>query len=181
MRPARLLPPLLALAVLAAPLAAQGTAPAGIRGELAAQLDDAERKLVALAEAMPHDTYGWRPAAGVRSVSEVFVHVAGATFMITGVAGAPPDTSVRITPETERTVTDKAAVVDLLRRSFAHARQAVARLPEAELDEAVQLFGRPTTKRGVFLLLATHAHEHTGQAIAYARMKGVVPPWSAGG
>jgi uncharacterized damage-inducible protein DinB len=184
MRPARLLPSLLALAVLAAPLplGAQGAAaPAGIRGELEAQLADAERKLVALAEAIPQDKYGWRPAEGVRSVSEVFVHVAGANFMITGIAGVPRDTSVRITAETERTLTDKAAVVDLLRRSFAHVRQAVAQVPEAELDAAVQLFGRPSTKRGVFLLLATHAHEHTGQAIAYARMNGVTPPWSAGG
>lgn len=182
MRPARLLPALLALAALAGPLGAQGAAaPAGIRGELDAQLADAERKLVALAEAMPQDKYGWRPAEGVRSVSEVFVHVAGANFMITGIAGVPRDTSVRITAETERTLTDKAAVVDLLRRSFAHVRQAVAQVPDAELDATVQLFGRPSTKRGVFLLLATHAHEHTGQAIAYARMNGVTPPWSAGG
>src|SRR5688500_10618496 len=131
MRPARLLPSLPALAALAGPLGAQGAAaPAGIRGELDAQLADAERKLVALAEAMPQEKYGWRPAEGVRSVSEVFVHVAGANFMITGIAGVPRDTSVRITAETERTLTDKAAVMDLLRRSFAHARQAVAQVPD---------------------------------------------------
>jgi uncharacterized damage-inducible protein DinB len=33
--------------------------------------------------------------------------------------------------------------------------------------------------REVFTLLATHAAEHLGQAIAYARMLGVAPPWSA--
>jgi uncharacterized damage-inducible protein DinB len=27
--------------------------------------------------------------------------------------------------------------------------------------------------------MANHMHEHLGQAIAYARVNGVVPPWSA--
>jgi hypothetical protein len=34
-------------------------------------------------------------------------------------------------------------------------------------------------KRGVFMLLAAHLHEHLGQSIAYARINGIAPPWSA--
>jgi hypothetical protein len=40
------------------------------------------------------------------------------------------------------------------------------------------MFGNDTTERGAFLSALTHLHEHLGQSVAYARMNGVVPPWS---
>ena len=179
------------VAASAVALPAQGTAPAaaapaagaptGIRKELIQQIEDAERKLVALAEAVPQEKYGWRPAPGVRSIGEVFVHVAGANLMIPGIAGVPAPSDFTLARDAETKMTDKAQVVDALRRSFAHAKQGVASLSDADLDAPVTLFGQPTTKRGVFVLVATHAHEHLGQSIAYARSNGIVPPWSAGG
>ena len=48
-------------------------------------------------------------------------------------------------------------------------------------NKAVELFGRDSTYRAVFLVIVGHISEHLGQSIAYARMNGVVPPWSAGG
>ena len=175
------------LAASASLLPAQGAAPAtagaatGVRAELVKELESAERKLVALAEAIPQDKYTWRPAEGVRSVSEVFVHVAGANLMIPGMAGVPAATGITLTRDAEKTMTDKAQVVNALRQSFAHAKSAVSSMSDADLDTAAQLFGQPSTKRGVLLLVATHAHEHTGQQIAYARMMGIAPPWSGGG
>ncbi|MGZ8376506.1 MAG: DinB family protein [Gemmatirosa sp.] len=175
--------------LIAAPLAVSAQAPtapatapaAGLRADLVASLADAESKLVQLAEAMPQDKYAWRPAPGVRSVSEVFMHMVGANYMIPPMAGAPRPTGVTLTQESERTVTDKTAIVNHLKQSFAYAKQAVTSVPDAELDAAVQLFGRPSTKRNVMVLMATHAHEHLGQAIAYARSNGVRPPWSGAG
>jgi uncharacterized damage-inducible protein DinB len=168
-----------ALVALAFPtfLSAQA-APAGVRAELAGQLDDAAGKYVALAEGIPQDKFGWRPAPGVRSVSEVFMHMVGANFSIPGIAGAKPAAGVSLPKDAERTVTDKAEIIALLKQSFAHARQATTEIAEADLDAPVKLFGQPSTKRGVLLLIATHAHEHLGQQIAYARMIGVVPKWS---
>ncbi len=164
----------------AAQSAAQATAPTGVRRELLAQVEDAERKLVALAEAMPQDKYGWRPAAGVRSVSEVFMHVVGGNYLFPGIIGVKRPADFALTRDSEKTVTDKAQVVDHLRKSFAFVKQAMTTVPDAELDASVSLFGSPSTKRGVLVLVATHAHEHLGQSIAYARMNGVVPPWSRG-
>ena len=48
----------------------------------------------------------------------------------------------------------------------------------ADLDEKVELFGPPSSKRSYMFILQGHAHEHLGQAIAYARSVGVAPPWS---
>src|SRR5687768_18010278 len=74
-------------------------APAGttLKTELIAQIQDAENKLIALAEATPQDKYTWRPAAGVRSMSEVFVHVIGANYFVGGMTGVKRDTLVKLT------------------------------------------------------------------------------------
>lgn len=157
--------------------------PAGttLKTELIAQIEDAERKMIALAEAIPQDKYGWRPAAGVRSISEVFVHVISANYFVGGMTGVKRDTSVKLTRDMEATITDKARIVEMLKQSFAFARRVVTETPDSELDASVNMFGRPATKRAALVVLATHNHEHLGQQIAYARMNGIVPPWSAQG
>ncbi|MBA2645188.1 MAG: DinB family protein [Pyrinomonadaceae bacterium] len=153
------------------------TAPtSGFRAEVLRQIEDAEKKLIALAEAVPQEKYSWRPAEGVRSTSEVFMHVAGGNFFIPQAIGAKPPASFNRDMEK---ITDKVKVVESLKQSFEHIRQAVLNTSDADLDKSVKLFGRDTTTRDVLLLLATHSHEHLGQAIAYARMSNVVPPWTA--
>jgi uncharacterized damage-inducible protein DinB len=149
---------------------------AGVRAELLGQLEEAEKKLLALAEATPQEKYTWRPGEGVRSISEVYMHVAGANFNIPKAAGINPPAGLESDLEK---IVDKAKVVDNLRRSFEHVRAALSSTADADMDKKVKLFGSDTTARDVFLLLATHAHEHLGQSIAYARMNNIVPPWTA--
>ena len=122
----RLTLPLAALVLAASTAPAQSADPAkatGVRKELIAQLSDAEQKLVALAEAIPAEKYGWRPAPGVRSVSEVFVHMVGANYQIPAMAGVTRAPNVALSRDMETTVTDKAQVVDMLKKSFAYAKQ----------------------------------------------------------
>lgn len=178
-----LLIPAFTLLMAASSAAAQSADPAtasGLRKELIAQLADAERKFVALAEATPTDKYGWRPASGVRSVSEVFMHMVGANYMLPGMAGVKRAPDVPLSRDMETKITDKAQIVELLKKSFAHAKLAVMDVPDDQMDTPINLFGTPSTNRGLLVLSATHAHEHLGQAIAYARMNGIVPPWSRG-
>ena len=52
-------------------------------------------------------------------------------------------------------------------------------LTDADMEKPVDLFGTKTTARGAYMLLLSHAHEHLGQAIAYARSNAVTPPWTA--
>ena len=42
------------------------------------------QQLIALAEATPADKFSWRPAPGVRSTSEVYMHIAIANFYLLG-------------------------------------------------------------------------------------------------
>src|SRR5262245_31297115 len=68
------------------------------------------RQLVALAETIPAEKYSWRPAPGVRSVSEVYMHIALGNFWLLSVTG--PKMPAEITQETEKKVTAKAEVID---------------------------------------------------------------------
>lgn len=150
----------------------------GIRGQLLNDLNAVEEKLVGLAEAIPADKYTWRPEKGVRSVSEVFLHVAGANYGFPTVWGAQPPAGFE-RKGFEQSTTDKAKVIAALKQSYDHIRQVVTQMPDSELDKRVNLFGREVPVSTVLFVIATHQHEHLGQAIAYARMNGVVPPWTA--
>jgi uncharacterized damage-inducible protein DinB len=153
---------------------------AGLRAEILAEIDSVEKKLVGLAGAVPPEKYAWRPSEGVRSVSEVYMHVAGGNYMIPNFIGVKPPAG--IDRGMEKSVTDKSKVVDTLKQSFEHLRKAVRDTPDADWDKKVKIFGgREASVRSVFLLIINHAHEHLGQSIAYARSNGVTPPWSEGG
>jgi uncharacterized damage-inducible protein DinB len=165
-------------APLAAAEKAPSAAPAGLRQEIIGHVDEAEKKLIALAEAIPADKFAWRPAPGVRSVSEVLAHVAGGNYFLLSMAGVKEPEGVD--RRSFEKVTDKAKVQVLLKDSFAFVREQVAKTSDADLDKQVDFFGSKTTVRSVQLRLISHSHEHLGQMIAYARSIGVTPPWSAG-
>jgi uncharacterized damage-inducible protein DinB len=178
----RFLPCALALAVLAAPAAlaqapAAAAPAAGFRAEFLAQQDRVEKEILGLAEATPADKYGWRPAPSVRSISEVYIHIVGGNTFLLGFAGVKPPAGMD--KDMEKNVTEKAKVIDELKKSFAHLRAGIAATTDADLDKPVKFFGTDSTVRGVLLTVANHEHEHLGQTIAYARMNGIVPPWTA--
>ena len=166
---------LLLASFLAAPRLRAADAPKGFRGELLTQLADVERKIEDLAEAVPESKYAWRPAEGVRSVSEVYMHIAGSNYFLLGFMGVPKPAG--LSPDLEK-ITDKTKVMEALKASFAFLGDAVRKTSDADLEKPTKMFGRDTTYRDVLFTTANHLHEHLGQSIAYARMNGVVPPWS---
>jgi uncharacterized damage-inducible protein DinB len=150
----------------------------GVRGSILFQIDEAREKLIALANAMPADKYGWRPGEGVRTTGEVFNHVAAANFFLPTFWGAKVPAGVNPQTLEKEMSGDKAKTIDALTKSFDSAREAILAVPEADLDHKIKLFGHEATVRDAMMVIASHAHEHLGQSIAYARSNGVVPPWS---
>jgi uncharacterized damage-inducible protein DinB len=133
-------------------------------------------QLVALAEATPEDKFAWRPAKGVRSTSEVYMHIAVANFYLLSITG--PKMPEGVTKDTETSVTSKAEVIKWLKRSLEAVRAAHAAVTPADLQRKVHVADRDATVDGMYLRIIVHANEHMGQLVAYARMTGVVPPWS---
>lgn len=174
---------LVAALALALPAVHAGSARAddavpGLRGEMLRALDDVKSKILDLANAMPEDKYAWRPEKGVRSVGEVYLHIAAANYSLPHMAGVdiPKDVDAAKLGDLKLT---KAETIEALTKSFAHAEQAITSASDADLEKPAKVFGRDGTVREVFLITCTHAHEHLGQSIAYARSNGVVPPWTA--
>jgi uncharacterized damage-inducible protein DinB len=172
----------IALLLLLAPTLAFGRAPnpgrpeprlTGFRAEFFANLDEVQEKIIDLAESTPAEKYSWRPGSDVRSISEVYMHIAGANYFLATYLGVPAPKTDR---DLEKTVTKKADVLVELQRSFDHLRAAA--MQTKDLEKKVKMFGNTTTHRGVLVTALSHLHEHLGQSIAYARMNGVTPPWS---
>jgi uncharacterized damage-inducible protein DinB len=149
----------------------------GFRAEVLAEVRIQEDKFSRLAEAIPADKYTFRPTADVRSISEVFLHVAAANYNIPKLIGTPPPAGIEA-GKLEKSTTDKAKVISILKDSFAHEREAIMKMPDADLEKSMDWFGGKNTERGILLFMTRHTAEHLGQSIAYARLVGVVPPWT---
>ncbi len=155
------------------------SAPSGVRGWFLKEVNDLEKKYVGLAEAVPAEKYTWRPGEGVRSISEVHLHVVLANTRIPTVIGIKPPAGIE--PKGfEKSTTEKAKVIEYLKQSFEHLRSAANSLSDEDLNKELKFRGQPATYRDVLLSIATHMHEHLGQSIAYARVNNVTPPWSEG-
>jgi uncharacterized damage-inducible protein DinB len=161
----------------AAPAAGSSPQAYSFRERAVVELKNVQTELVSLAQAMPQEKYTWRPAPGVRSVSEVYLHVAAGNFGLTALAGAAPEPSFKFQGY-EKSTTDKAKIIEQLNASFDYARNGIEKMSEADLLKPLK-FQDQSTVGDMLVHIVAHAHEHLGQSIAYARMNGVVPPWTA--
>ncbi len=154
----------------------------GFIADLLGQLDRVKGQVVSLEGAVPQDKFSWRPMEGVRSISEVYLHIADGNYLLANAAGlkAPFDNTTLMDEKSrDARTTDKAKIAEALNASFDWTKSAIAKLTNADLEKKVDFFGSKMTVRNVLITLLNHTHEHLGQSIAYARSNGVVPPWTA--
>ena len=152
--------------------------PEGLGRGWSGEFDLAARQLVELAEAIPANKYSFRPAPGVRSTSEVFMHVAVGNYWLLAQAGVKPGGAHwpnRIPADAEKLITAKTEVVHWLKDSMAAVKASHGSVDGKAI---VKFLGADVPASNVLLRILVHNHEHMGQAIAYARMSGVKPPWS---
>lgn len=175
-----------ALLFVATPVVTRLSAqPAPLVTDLIKDIEGVEKKFIGLAKITPPEKLAWRPGAGVRSIGEVFLHVASDNYFIpSGFGHAIPEaTGIKAgdfkslqTYESRALTRDQ--IVAELEQSFAYLKAQMAKTTTATVGNEVSMFGMKTTAQGMWILAATHLHEHLGQSIAYARTNGIVPPWS---
>ena len=162
--------------LLSAPALFALTLPEGLFQGYDGEWKHVSQQLIALAEATPAEKFAWRPAAGVRSTSEVYMHIAIANFYLLSVTG--PKMPAGLNEDSEKTVTSKADVIDWLKRSLDAVKEAHLAAKPSDLERKAHIFDRDATVDGIYLRILVHDNEHMGQLIAYARMNGIVPPWA---
>jgi uncharacterized damage-inducible protein DinB len=152
-------------------------------------------QLLALAETLPDDVYGWHPAPDARTFSEVLVHIAAGMMMLLYRAeaytqevmefcGPLQGEGMRLWVEMvhrslgkEKAITRKADVIALVKQSFAIVEREFSATTQERLDARRDFGGEITTARRIYLRILAHTHEHMGQVIAYAREMGFHVPW----
>jgi DinB superfamily len=153
-----------------------------VRKQFLADLDTLNVKFTALAQAFPDDKYSWRPGPGVRSVGEVFMHVASELYVyVPLVYGAQPSPVIpheKGATEKFEQMSTKPDVLKHLAAGHAYAINAVSGADSATLGNTKTIGGHDYTIAGLSFAVADDLHEHLGQLIAYARMNGITPPWS---
>ncbi|MCI0706590.1 MAG: DinB family protein [Ignavibacteriae bacterium] len=150
---------------------------ASVQGAFLKQSMAIEKKFVDLADAIPQDKYNWRPAEGIRSVAESFLHVAVGNYItLMKMGGKVPE---GVNPmQLEKSTTDKKAIVDAVKKSFMAVNDYVKSVPDGDLGKEVDFFGNKMSMLEMIVFASNHQHETLGQSIAYARSTGVAPPWS---
>ena len=163
------------LAAAAAPAAAQqGAAASPALGAIQSQYRPVQRYLVAAAEQMPDSLYDYRPTANVRTVGELFAHIAN--FHNLGCATALGEANPSA-ENYEKTRTTKATIVEALRTSSQLCDRAFTQ-GDAVAMGSVKLFGQDRSRMAVLAMVTTHDWEHYGNLVTYMRMVGQVPPSS---
>lgn len=156
----------------------------GFRADLVGQFKYAQKQILDLESSIPDAKMTWRPNKEVRSISEVYSHIAFGNYLFGKFAGVALPGGIAVgTAEDgmkwEKASTDKKVIREQLVKSFDFLEAGIKNISDAHLEDMVTIFGQKMTVRSVLLVLLSHMHEHLGQSIAYARMVGVVPPWTA--
>jgi hypothetical protein len=157
---------------------ADHTAPSyDMKAQALQDLQGVQKKFVDLANALPADKLSWRPTPDSRSFAEVFLHVSGERYQILNLMGtALPDGFDGKT--FEKSTTDRAQLVEDLNKSWDYAQKAINGMTNADFAKLLPKLGPQANAGDVIYILLSDAHEHLGQLVAYARVNGIVPPWT---
>jgi uncharacterized damage-inducible protein DinB len=154
------------------------TAPSyDMKAQALLDLENMQKKFVALANALPADKLTWRPSADSRSFAEVFLHVATERYGILGMMGAETPAGVD-RKSLEKSTTDRARIVDELNKSWDFTQKAIKGMTNAEFAKLLPKLGPQANAGDVVYILVADNHEHLGQSVAYARENGITPPWT---
>ena len=147
------------------------------------QVEDAEAKIKSLAEAVPETAYNFVPPkgefVGVRSFGEQLKHIAATNVVfasaLLGKKSGFTKEEMFAGPGRIRT---KAEIIAFLNQSFALAHEAARSVSDTNFKDRVlnPLPGQKMTRLGIADLMFSHAFDHYGQLVVYARMNGIIPP-----
>ena len=163
----------LLLALIAAPIAASGQNPNPLTANAKVQFGALSGFVVRSAEKVPEGLYNFRPVAEVRTMAQLFGHVADAMFgMCATAAGTkPPRTGI----EKE---TAKPLLVAALKEGVSYCNSVYDGMTDQKGTETVPFYFGPTPRLSVLYFVVSHTYEHYGNLVTYMRLNKIVPPSS---
>ncbi len=126
------------------------------------------------ADKIPDGLWSFQPTKEVRTVGQLFAHIADAQYEFCGVAAEGKS----IAKDIEKTRKTKAEIVPALKEAFSYCDSAYNKMTDANAADIVSIFGMKLTKLGAMDFNTAHNMEHYGNLVTYMRIKGIVPPSS---
>jgi uncharacterized damage-inducible protein DinB len=123
---------------------------------------------------IPEDLWSYQPTKDVRTVAQLFAHVADAQYEFCGVAAEGKS----VAKDFEKTLKTKAEITSALKEAFGYCETAYGQLNDKSAADMVSFFGMKITKLGAMDFNTAHNMEHYGNLVTYMRLKGIVPPSS---
>ena len=173
--------PLALIAMLG--LSSQGPPPfkastSPVSDALRTSLASASKNLVASAELMPADKYGFHPTPAQMTFGQLVVHIAQTNIALcSGISGTPAPVTPAEMQKMSATDT-KEALVGSIRRSFDYCAEALAKVDDSRLSEQVTMFGRASgqSRGAAIVVLAADWADHYSTAASYLRLNDILPP-----
>ena len=135
---------------------------------------NARQDILRSAEKLPEDKFAFRPTDSVRTVGQLFAHVADGQYEFCGGAAGKHDEK-----NVEQTAKTKADIVAALKTAFAYCDAVYAGLSDAKAVEMIPAFGgAKITRLSMLDFNVAHTMEHYGNLVTYMRIQGIVPPSS---
>jgi len=156
--------------------------------EIAASFRTVRNNTITIAEEIPEDQYGFRPAPGARSIAETLVHIALIARLPeqihfiehrSNLNGFDFFSFIGSLAAEEQVARSKAAIIDLLRIEGDRFTQLLKSTNETFLAERVEYPEGmvPPAKSRFEMLISAKEHEmhHRGQLMMIQRMLGITP------
>lgn len=165
---------LVAVMCVAAPAAAVAQTANPLTANAKIQCGAVTGFVVRSAEKVPEDLYSFRATPDVRTMGQLFGHVADALFqMCATAAGEKPKRS-----GIEKSVTAKAELVVALKEGVGYCNGVFDAMNDQKGAETVPFYFGPTPRLSALYFTVTHTYEHYGNLVTYMRLKNIVPPSS---
>jgi uncharacterized damage-inducible protein DinB len=126
------------------------------------------------AEKIPENLYAFRATPEVRTIAQLFGHIADAYFGMCSAAAdsKPPQSGL------EQSATSKAALVKALSDGVSYCRSVMDGMNDTKGAESVPFNFGPTPRLGILFFATAHTYEHYGNLVTYMRLNKIVPPSS---
>lgn len=141
--------------------------------------DNSRNYSLELLESIPEDSLDYAPTPDQMTIRQQFQHLASNMYGLNQrfIGYAPDDhnqDAVNVLLKDEKLSKDSLVIV--VTNGYAYASAAMASFTEAEVEEEVDFFAGPKSRRQIFWVLQDHATHHRAQLIVYARLLGIKPP-----
>jgi uncharacterized damage-inducible protein DinB len=126
-------------------------------------------------EQVPDSLLAFKPTPAVRSLGQLFAHIADGEHLFCSLAlGEPAPNPFDGNEKTKKT---KAELQQALQESLAHCERAYAQT-DAAAQTPAEFFGQKQNRLFLLTMNGAHDYEHYGNIVTYLRLKGLTPPSS---